>query len=397
MSCCIVGGGPAGMVLGYLLARKGIEVTLLEAQKDFDRDFRGDSISPSVMEIMDDLSLTERLLKLRHKKVPRLVYRTPGGCWTVTDFTRLKTRHPYLTLIPQADFLEFLAHEAERFPNFRLIMGANVTDVIEEGGRIHGVRYRKDHSEAEMRSPLLIAADGRNSRIRRSAGLVEIRASPPIDLLCFRVPRLPADPEDDDLSVYAGSGYYMGLWDRFEYWQINYLIPKGSYPELRAEGIARFRKAIGGIIPHFEDRLRTLEDWSQVSFLSVAASRLKRWYRPGLLLIGDAAHVMSPAGGVGINCAIQDAVAAAGILLEPLRKGSLTTGDLASVQRKREWPIRILQKLQSAAQKRLISAALDSSKTFRMPFSLKIRWFQDLAARMTAIGPWRVPLNKELL
>lgn len=387
---CIVGGGPAGAVLALLMARKGVGVTLLEAHSDFDRDFRGDSLSPSVMEIMDELGLSERLHRLRHTKVRLLIYQTAEGAYTVTDFGRLKTRHPYMTVLPQVDFLQFITAEAGRYPNFQLIMGANVHEVIRDGKTICGVRYRANNTSHEIRSLLTVGADGRFSRMRRLGEFKSVKISAPMDLLCFRLPSKPSDPEKTELTVYAGRGHYMGMWDRFDHWQINYAIPKGSYEALRSRGIEVLRKAVAEMVPEFSDRVDHLQEWSQVSFLSVESSRVSRWYRPGLLLIGDAAHVMSPAGGVGINCAIQDAVVAANILAEPLKEKKLRIKNLASVQRKREWSIRIIQTLQYLAEKKLISRALDPQKPFKMPFSLRLLFLKDLAARVTGFGLWPV-------
>lgn len=383
--CCIVGGGPAGLVLAYLLARQGVQVTLLEAKKDFDRDFRGDSISPLVMEIMASLNLAEPLFKLRHSKVRRLTYVTPQGSFVISNFTHLKTDFPFLTVLPQADFLEFIAKEAEASGNFKLKMEAPVHELIFEEGFVRGVRYQEKEGVHELRAKLLIGADGRASRIRKRGGFEFIPKAPPMDLLSFRLPGSPVDPEEADLKVYTGPGYYVGLWNRFDYWQFNFSIPKGSYPDIRTRGIEAFQNNVGRIFPDFIDRVNHLQEWPQISFLSVQAGSVSKWYRPGLLLIGDSAHVMSPAGGVGINCAIEDAVATANVIIKPLLEGTLQTSHLAQIERKRRWPIQILQTLQAMAQKSFIAKAL-CGKSFSLPLSFHIPFVRHWATRVTCFG-----------
>lgn len=396
-TCTIVGGGPAGVILAYLLARQNIPVTLLEAHKDFDRDYRGDALIPGVMEIMEELGLADRLLQLRHSKLKVMSYQTSGGTYTITDFGRLKTRYPHMTLLPQASFLEFVAKEAQLYPNFQLVMGAAVQELIEEEGEIRGVRYKKDGQLHDVRSLLTIAADGRFSRIRKMGGFTSIKISAPMDMLCFRLPRKPTDADNTSLPIYIGQGYYLGMWNRFDHWQINHAIPKGSYHKLYASGsagIEELKKSVSMVIPEFADRVGSLEDWSQVSYLPVESSRVKRWYRSGLLLIGDAAHVMSPVGGVGINCAIQDAVVASNVLSKKLKSGKLTLSDLAEVQRRRRWPTRIMQFLQFMVEKRLIARALDPDKPFKMPPTFRFPFIRNLASRVTGFGIWRVHVEE---
>lgn len=387
--CVIVGAGPAGLVLGYLLARRGVDVTVLEAQHDFDRDFRGDSLSPQVMELMAALGLDRRLLALDHKKVALLTYRTPTGTHTVTDFSRLHTEFPYLTVIPQARFLEFMCAEASKFPGFRLILGANVQSLIEREGAITGVRYRLDGTEHTLDAPLVVGADGRGSRVRTLSGLSRVKLAPPMDLLCFRLPRLASDPALTDLSVYVGRGLYAGMWDRGDHWQVNYSIQKGAYPTMRAAGIEPLRRGVAAMVPWLGDRAESLTSWADVSFLSVQASFAPRWYRRGLLLLGDAAHVMSPAGGVGINCAIQDAVVAANVLSEPIKRGRVALGHLRTVQLRRAFPTLAIQAMQSVAQRGIIARALDGRKSFELPRTLRVRLLQDLSARVTGYGLFR--------
>src|SRR5919199_5849391 len=295
-TCCVVGGGPGGAVLALLLARAGVGVTLLEAHPDFDREFRGDTLHPSVMEIMDQLGLAGRLLELRHTKVLSLSFQSDAGPFTPVDLSRLNTKFPYITMMPQTSFLEFVTGEAKRYPNFRLSMGARVRGLVEEDGVVRGVRHEGDDGWHEVRAILTVGADGRGSRVRRLAGFEPVKTSPPMDVLWFKLPREEGDPEG--MVGRFGRGHIAVMVDRHDFWQAGYVIPKGTYPELRREGIESLRRSYAELVPELADRVEHLEDWKQVSLLSVESSRCPRWYRPGLLLIGDAAHVMSPVGGV---------------------------------------------------------------------------------------------------
>jgi len=393
-----VGGGPAGAILSLLLARAKIPVTLLEAHEDFDRDFRGDTIHPSVLEIMYELGLAERLHSLRHSKIHTATFMTPTGPITVADFRRLKTRFPYIMMLPQAEFLEFITEEAKRYENFRLVMGASVQELIKEDGMIRGVRYRAHDGWHEVRATLTVGADGRSSRVRRLAGFELVKTSPPMDVLWFRIERKAYDPEG--VLARFGRGHALVMLDRLDQWQIAYVILKGTYQQIHAAGLGELRRSIAEMIPEMALRLDALQDWKQVSVLSVESSRVKQWYLPGLLLIGDAAHVMSPIGGVGINYAIQDAVAAANILSEPLKQHRVELSDLKRVQREREWPTRIIQKIQALAQEQVIAAALRSNQTLRLPFLarllLKIPFLRNIPARIMAFGFRPVHVKKEL-
>jgi 2-polyprenyl-6-methoxyphenol hydroxylase-like FAD-dependent oxidoreductase len=387
-TCCIVGGGPGGVILALLLARKGVAVELLEARDDFDRDFRGDTIHPSVMELLDELGLAERLLTLRHTKIHTGVFMTPVGPVTVADFRRLKTRFPYITMLPQKDFLEFLIEEAKRYESFRLTMGARVEELVREDGAVVGVRYESEGREHEVRALLTVGADGRSSRLRHLAGFEPIKTSPPMDVLWFRLPRQAGDPEG--VLARFGGGTAVIMLDRLDEWQIGYVILKGSYQQVRATGIEALRDKLAQVEPRLAGRVEHLREWKQVSMLSVESSRVPRWYSKGLLLIGDAAHVMSPVGGVGINYAIQDAVVAANVLTEPLRSGDAKTEDLRKVQREREWPTRIIQAIQTQVQNRVVAAALRPGQQFGLPLFirilLRIPFFRDLPARILAFG-----------
>lgn len=399
-TCCIVGGGPAGMILAYLLARQNVPVILLEAHKDFDRDFRGDTIHPSVMENMDELGLAERLLQLRHTKIRSIGLPTGSSSVTPIDFRPLNIKYPYVTLMPQSEFLDFMANEARRLPNFKLIMGGRVEELIETGGVVRGVRYQSGDGWHEIQATLTVGADGRFSRLRRLSGLEAITTSPPMDVLWFRIPRLASEPEG--ALARFGPGRLMAMLNRWETWQIAYVIPKGSFHALKEAGIEGLRQAIVELAPELVDRVEYLQDWKQVALLSVAADRLRQWYRPGLLLIGDAAHTMSPVGGVGINYAIQDAVAAANILAEPLQAGRLRLSDLRAVQRRRELPTRVIQTIQSIIQQRVIASALNPNAQPKLPGLLlwlaRFPFVRSIPARVMGIGvrPEHVQQRQEI-
>lgn len=396
-TCCIVGGGPGGAMLALLLASRKIPVVLLEAHEDFDRDFRGDTIHPSVLEILDGLGLADRLLELRHSKIRRATFMTPDGPVTIADLGRLQTKFPFIAMIAQARFLEFITEEAKRYPDFQLTMGARVEELIKEDGVIRGVRYREKDGWHEVRAVLTVGADGRSSRLRHLTGMEPIATSPPMDVLWFRLPRQPTDLEGVLARVGSG-GHLVIMLDRLDEWQMGYVIFKGSYRKLREAGLEAFRKSLAETMPEMANRTESLKDWKQVSILSVESSRLKRWYQPGLLLIGDAAHVMSPVGGVGINYAIQDAVVAANVLVEPLLAGGVETSHLAQVQRQRQWPTRAIQKIQTIIQRRIIAGALQADGNFRLPlalrFLLKIPYLRNLPARVLAFGVRKVSLKR---
>lgn len=397
--CCIIGAGPAGVVLGLLLARRGVSVTLLEAHKDFDREFRGNTINPSVMEIMEELGLVDRLLGLHHTKISQFAIRSTNDPVVFADFRRMVTRYPYILMLPQARFLEFVTAEARKYPNFRLVMGARVKELIEEDGKIRGVRYGGLDDSCEVRARLTVGADGRFSRTRRLAGLEAVKKSVPMDVFWFNLPRKPDDPEDAGAVFRFGPGSLLVLMDHSEHWQVGYIIKKGGYGRLRSAGLPALRRSVAGLAPEFADRVEHLQEWKQGSLLSVESDRLRRWYRPGLLMIGDAAHVVSPVGGIGINLAIQDAVVAANVLGDPLKSGGLRLRDLAAVQRRRELPTRLIQGAQALAQRWVVSGALNASKTFRLPallrFLLRMPILRDLSARLIAFGAWPVHARTE--
>lgn len=387
-SCCIVGGGPAGVVLALLLVRQGIPVTLLETHKDFDRDFRGDTIHPSVMQIMEELNLSDRLLQLPHGKMRQIKIQTPNDTVTLADFSHLKTRYPYITMLPQVKFLDFMIKEAQQYPHFHLVMGANVQELIAENGVTQGVRYRGQGGWHEVRAVLTVGADGRHSRLRQLGEFESINTSPPMDVLWFRLPKKAGDAEGGVGRI--GLGHILVMLDRSDSWQIAFVIPKGGYQELRGAGLEALKKSIVDVAPELQDRIENLQDWSQVAFLAVESSRVKRWYHPGLLLIGDAAHIMSPVGGVGINYAIQDAVVTANVLTKPLKAGHVDERDLAKVQRKRELPVRIIQAFQVLVQKQIFTRILNSDQIIQLPTFLRLPILRDLPARLIALGVFPV-------
>ena len=389
--CCIVGAGPAGMLLALLLVRQGIAVTLLEAQHDFDRPFRGNTLNPAVLGIMRQLDLLDPLLGLRHAKIERFAVQTDAGPLVFADFARLRTATPYVMMLPQASFLNLLLREAQRYPQFRFVPGARVEEFLQEDATVRGVRYRSADGWHDLHATLTIGADGRFSRVRRLAQLEPISAAAPIDVLWFMLPRAVTDPDDAGASFRFGPRCLLVLMDHFDHWQIGYILPKGSYGDLKARGIAAFQQRIAAIAPELADRVAQITDWKQCSLLSVESNRVRRWHRPGLLLLGDAAHTMSPVGGVGINMAIQDAVAAANLLAAPLAAGHVSSAVLAAVQRQRAWPTRVIQTAQAFAQQFVVARALGSDQPFQLPWllrlALRVSWLQAIPSRLIAFGP----------
>ncbi len=396
-TCCIVGSGPAGAVLALLLARKSIPVILLEEHVDFDRDFRGDTIHPSVMQIMDEIGLADRLLQLDHTKAYVFPVQTAKGAVPFADFRRLKTRFPYITLIPQVHFLEFITSEAKLYPNFRLVMGARVERLIEEDGYVHGVHYRGQDGWHAVRAVLTVGADGRFSRVRKLAGFEPVKTAPPMDVLWFRLPRKPE--ESNEFGFRLAQGHILVVFNRGDEWQIGYVIPKGGYQQIHAAGLEQLRQTVAELLPEFADRVDYIKEWKQVSVLAVESSYLRRWYRPGLLLIGDAAHVMSPVAGVGINYAIQDAVVTANALGDDLKLGKLPLRDLAEVQRKRAWPTRIIQKFQSLVQQQMLMKVLKSDQPLTISpallFLMRLPVIRALPARFIGLGIWPVHVKEK--
>ncbi len=386
--CCIAGGGPAGMMLGFLLARAGIDVIVLEKHGNFLRDFRGDTIHPSTLELMHELGLLAEFLALPHREVRRITAQIGDTRLTLGDFTGLPTVCKFLALMPQWDFLDFLAAHGRRYPGFHLMMQAEATDLIAEGGRVTGLRAVSGGEAIEMRADLVVGADGRHSTVRARADLKATDLGAPMDVLWLCLPRRPDEGLEAFGHVEAGRIFIM--LDRGDYWQCAFVIAKGSADEFRQRGIAEFRRMILELSPWLGGRVEEIRSWDDVKLLTVTVDRLARWHRAGLLCIGDAAHAMSPIGGVGINLAIQDAVAAANILAAPLRRGAVTEGDLARVQRRRQWPTRVTQRIQLAIQNRAISRVLAGTGRLKPPLVLKLldRFpvLQGIPARIVGIG-----------
>lgn len=386
--CCIAGGGPAGMMLGFLLARMGVDVVVLEKHADFLRDFRGDTIHPSTLEVMYELGIVEDFLRRPHQEVRQLKGQIGNETIAVADFTHLPTHCKFLGLMPQWDFLDFIVEQARRYPSFHLKMQAEVTDLLEEDGRVVGVQARSPEGILEVRADLTIGADGRHSVVRERAGLSVLNLGAPMDVLWMRVTRQPTDP--GQTFGRFDTGRILVFLNREDYWQVAFVIPKGKADELRQQGLPAFRQELVRLAPFLENRVEELRDWDGIKLLTVAVDRLRRWFRPGLLCIGDAAHAMSPIGGVGINLAIQDAVATANILGERLRLGTVNEGDLAAVQQRRTFPTRATQRLQLIVQNNVIRRVLDTTRPLTPPWPVKLlgRWkfLQRIPARVVGLG-----------
>ena len=376
------------MMLGLLLARAGVDVVVLEKHADFFRDFRGDTIHPSTLEVVHELGLLERLLTLPHQKVSRINGQFGDLALTVADFSSLSTRCRFVAFMPQWDFLNFLAEEAACYSTFQLRMHTDVTGLIEESGSVVGLRANTPDGLLEVRASLVVGADGRHSVVRAKAGLSIEEFGAPMDVLWFRLSRRPSDPADPIGRFDAGRIFIM--LNRGDYWQCGFVIPKGSRDQLQGRGLPAFRDAVAQLAPFMADRVGELQDWESIKLLTVQVDRLRRWYRLGLLCIGDAAHAMSPAGGVGINLAIQDAVATANLLAAPLRAGRPTVQDLQRVQQRREWPTSMTQRVQLMIQNRVIKRVLTDRDKFSPPLAIRLLalfpFLSRIPARMIGLG-----------
>jgi len=382
--CCIAGGGPAGMMLGLLLARAGRRVVVLEKHGDFLRDFRGDTIHPSTLELLHELGLLDAFLKLPQQRVTELEAQFGGLSFPVADFSRLPVHCPFIALIPQWDFLAFLAKNAKRYPGFKLLMQAEATGLLFEGDKVSGVRGTTPQGEFEVRAALVIGADGRHSTVREQAKLEVIDLGAPIDVLWFRLSRRPSDPQAT--MARFGGGQLMVMLNRGDYWQCAFVIAKGSLEVVRSRGLEAFRARLTRSVPFAADRMGEIDSWDHLELLTVQVNRLRQWHRPGLLCIGDAAHAMSPVGGVGINLAIQDAVAAANVLW----KGDFSAASLQAVQRRREFPTRITQAFQVAVQNNVLMRVLTDETALEAPLAVRLlsRWplLRRIPARMVGLG-----------
>jgi 2-polyprenyl-6-methoxyphenol hydroxylase-like FAD-dependent oxidoreductase len=387
--CVIVGGGPAGMMAGYLLARAAVPVAVLEKHTDFNRDFRGDTIHPSTLELMYELGLLDEFLKQPHQEVRELRAVVNGQAVPVADFRKLPTRCKFIAFMPQWDFLNFLSSHAKHFPEFRLHMETEVVDLLMEDSRVIGVRAKTPQGGLEMRADLVIGADGRHSTIQTRARLEQLQFGVPIDALWMRMSKRDDDPEQT--FGFFQHGKLLVLIDRGDYWQAGFVIPKGQFDEIKERGLAQFQNDIVSFAGFLRDRVSELDDWSKIKLLTVQLNRLREWCCEGLLCIGDSAHAMSPAGGVGINLAIQDAVATANLLAEKLQRGPVHIDDLRTVQARREWPTRLIQGMQIFIHRRVVTGRTSDEKKTSLPFVFRLlKWFpilRQLPARFIGLGP----------
>ncbi|HEY3860327.1 MAG TPA: FAD-dependent oxidoreductase [Verrucomicrobiae bacterium] len=386
--CVITGGGPAGIMAGFLLARAGVDVLVLEKHKDFFRDFRGDTIHPSTLELMHELGILEDFLKRPHQELREIKAHIGGKVVHIGDFTHLPTHCKFIVFMPQWDFLDFLSGHARRYPNFRLRMETEVTDLLLEGGRVAGVKARAPNGLLEARADLVIGADGRASTIRARAGFEVLDFGAPIDVLWFRLSKQADDPAQ--AFGFVNARQFMVLVDRGDYWQCAYIIRKGTFEERKQRGLEAFRGDLARCAPFLAGRVNEVRQWDDVKLLTVKVDHLREWHRDGLLCIGDSAHAMSPVGGVGINLAIQDAVAAANILGKKLHEGCVEPGDLKAVQLRRERPARMTQRVQIYLHKHFLERIFDSPEAIPPPFLMRlleeVPRFRRIPARMVGIG-----------
>jgi 2-polyprenyl-6-methoxyphenol hydroxylase-like FAD-dependent oxidoreductase len=387
-TCCIAGGGPAGMMLGFLLARAGVAVIVLEKHADFLRDFRGDTIHPSTLEVIYELGLLEEFLKRPHQEIREFAGQIGDEMIPLADLTHLPTRCKFLGFMPQWDFLDFLADEARKYPAFKLMMQTEIIDLLQAGNKIVGVKAKTPAGEFQIRAELTVGCDGRKSIVRELAGLQVESLGAPIDVMWFRLSRKANDP-GQVLGRFV-TAKIMVMLNREEYWQCAFVIPKGAAEEIKQRGLEAFRAGIVTIAPFLKDRVGELQDWDQVKLLTVLVDRLRKWYRPGLLCIGDAAHAMSPVGGVGINLAIQDAVATANILARPLAQGCVSISHLQKVQWRREFPTKVTQWGQVQVQERILKPVLGSRQRVQVPWFLRLfkrfPLLRRIPARLIGIG-----------
>jgi 2-polyprenyl-6-methoxyphenol hydroxylase-like FAD-dependent oxidoreductase len=387
--CCIVGGGPAGMMLGYLLGRAGVDTLVLEKHADFFRDFRGDTVHPSTLQVMDELGLIDGFLKLPHQQLQKMDGNFGGDSIRIADLGRLKVKYPFIAFMPQWDFLNFLRESGTRFASLKVMMNADATELIRSGDAVVGVRANTPEGPVDIRADLTIGCDGRHSIVRQCANLEVEEIGAPMDVLWFRAGKRASETE----SVFARveTGKMLVTFDRGDYWQCAYVIAKGQYDAVKARGLDAFRGDVIGMAPILKSGLSDVKTWDDVKLLTVAINRLKRWTLPGLLCIGDAAHAMSPVGGVGVNLAVQDAVATANLLAARLAKGCPSEDELDAVRRRREFPVRITQAMQVMVQNNLISVALKpGDRPLKAPLFARLinalPWLQGITARFVGLG-----------
>jgi len=380
--CCIAGGGPAGVMLGFLLARAGVDVVVLEKHADFFRDFRGDTVHPSTLELMYELGLLDEFLKVPHQKIQTLSAQIGDKRLQMIDFSHLPTHCQYIAMMPQWDFLNFLAEHGRRYETFHLHMNTEAVDLIEEGGKVVGVRARKADGLLTIRADLVVGCDGRHSTVRDKARLKSDDYGAPMDVLWFRISRKESD--ESDAFGHVEAGRMLIMLDRGDYWQCAYVIPKGGIERIKSEGLDAFRRRVLALSPFLADRIGELKTWDDIKLLSVSVDRLRQWWRPGLICIGDAAHAMSPIGGVGINMAVQDAVAAANRLAKPLKARAVTDDDLRAIQERRALPVRFTQRLQLIIQNQVITRVLASEQRPKPPLLFKLVGLFPILRRIPA-------------
>jgi 2-polyprenyl-6-methoxyphenol hydroxylase-like FAD-dependent oxidoreductase len=388
-ACCIVGGGPAGMMLGYILARNGIQVTVLEKHNDFFRDFRGDTVHPSTLQVMDELGLIDSFLRLPHQRLQTLDGMFGGTSVRIADLRRLDTKYPFIAFMPQWDFLNFLRESGQRFPSLKVMMSTEATDLIRRGETIVGVRAKTPEGPIDIEADLTIACDGRHSTVREHAGLEVEEIGAPMDVLWFRAGR--TQDESENVFARVEPGKMMITFDRGEYWQCAYVIAKGQYDAVKARGLQALLDDVVRMAPILKSSVSDVKSWDDVKLLTVAINRLKRWTRPGLLCIGDAAHAMSPVGGVGVNLAVQDAVATANLLADKIRNGCPSEDELDAVRQRRAFPVKMTQAMQVVVQNNIISGALrPGTQPLKVPLLVRLitalPWLQGIPARFIALG-----------
>src|SRR5438067_1285276 len=392
--CLIVGGGPAGMMAGYLMARAGVNVIVLEKHADFFRDFRGDTIHPSTLEVMHELGLLDEFLKLPHQELPRLRGVINGHYVSIADFSRLPTQCKFIGFMPQWDFLNFFAAKAKEFPSFALHLQHEVVDLLFEGNRVAGARAKTPEGERDIYADLVIGADGRHAITNQRAGFEIQELGVPIDVLWMRISKREGDPEQ--LLGFFRHGKLLVLINRDDYFQTGFVIPKGGIETAKERGLPALHREIVSLAPFLEDRIGELDDWSKIRLLTVQINRLKKWCREGLLCIGDNAHAMSPAGGVGINLALQDAVATANLLAAKLKTRPVSVAELGEVQKRREWPTRVIQRLQVFIHRHVVTGRSSGSDDKLPLFTRLFIWFPFLRtwpARMIGLGPRPEPIH----
>jgi 2-polyprenyl-6-methoxyphenol hydroxylase-like FAD-dependent oxidoreductase len=387
--CCIVGGGPAGMMLGYLLGRAGIDVVVLEKHADFFRDFRGDTVHPSTLQVMDELGLIDGFLKLPHQQLQTMDGMFGGTSVRIADLGRLDVKYPFIAFMPQWDFLNFLRERGERFASLKVMMSAEAVDLIHDGNRIAGVKVKTPEGIVEIEADLTVACDGRHSLVRERAGLAIEEIGAPMDVLWFRAGK--REHENESLFARVDPGKMMVTFDRGNYWQCAYVIAKGQYDAVKARGLPALLDDIARMAPILASGLSDIKSWDDVKLLTVAINRLPRWTRPGLLCIGDAAHAMSPVGGVGVNLAVQDAVATANLLASKLVSGCPSEEELDAVRKRRAFPVWMTQRMQVIVQNNIINAALKpGGQLLKPPLVMRlvtaIPWLQGVTARFVGVG-----------